>query len=66
MTIGRDLMTQLGLKSYFNLQALQWYGATVYMKEPRSLLEKSDLNEREMREVVMQTAEPAPKREATE
>ena len=36
------------------------------MKEPRGLLGKSDLTSREMREVVMHTAEPFSTREATE
>ena len=36
------------------------------MKEPSGLLGKSDLNKREMREVVMQTAEPSSTREATD
>ena len=37
MTIGRDLMTQLGLEADFKCQVLQWYDATVHMKEPRGL-----------------------------
>ena len=36
------------------------------MKEPSVLIGKSDLNKREMREVVMQTADPASTKEATE
>ena len=36
------------------------------MKDSRNLLGKSDLTKREIREVVMQTAEPASTREATE
>ena len=56
MIIGSDLMVQLGLKSGFNNQVLQWGVATVHMKEPSGLLGKSDLNKCEMREVVMQTA----------
>ena len=36
------------------------------MKEPISLLGKSDLNKREMRDVVMQTAEPAYMQKAIE
>ena len=49
-------MAQLGLMANFKHQLLQWDGATVPMKKPRSLLDKSDLNKRKMREVVMQTA----------
>ena len=64
--IGRDLMVQLGLMAYFKLQVLQWYGATVYMKEPICLLDKSNLNKRKIQEVVMQAAEPAYTIEATE
>ena len=66
MIIGRDLMVQLGLKGNFKRQVLQWHGATVYMKEPSSLQGKYDLTKRKMHEVVMQTAEPASTREATE
>ena len=66
MIIGRDLMVQLGLTSNFNRQVFQWDGATVDMKEPRSLLGKSDLNKRDMRKVVMQTIEPYSTIEANE
>ena len=58
MIICRDLMVKLGLTSKFKRQELQWDGATLHMKEPSGLLGKSDINKREMREVVMQTAEP--------
>ena len=66
MIIGRDLIVHLGLTADFKHQGFQWYGATVHMKEPSSLLGQSDLTKREMREVVMQTSEPASTREATE
>ena len=66
MIIGRDLMVQLVLISYFKRQFLQWDGATVPMKEPSGMLEKSDLNNRNLHKVVMQTSEPASTREATE
>ena len=66
MIIGRDLMVQLGLTANFKRQFLQWYGATVYMKQPSGLLGQSYLTKRNMREVVMQTAEPASTIEATE
>ena len=36
------------------------------MKDSRNLLGKSDLTKREIREVLMQTAEPASTQEATE
>ena len=36
------------------------------MKEPRNFLGKSDLTKRKMREVAIQTAEPASTREDTE
>ena len=66
MIICRDLIVQLGLADDFKRQVLQWDGATVHMKEPSSLIGKSDLTKREMREVVMQNAEAASNREATE
>ena len=48
MIIGRDLMVQLGVTDEFKHQVLQWNGNTVHMKEPSSLLEKSDLTKRKM------------------
>ena len=66
MIIGRDLMVQLGLTADFNHQVLQWYGDTVHIKEPSGFLGQSNLTKREMREVVMQTTEPASAREAIE
>ena len=66
MIIGRDLMVQLGLSDDFKRQVLQWYGATVHMKDPRSLLGQSNLTKSEMHEVVMQTEEPDSTQEATE
>ena len=66
LIIGRDKMVQLGLTSDFKRQVLQWDGATVTMKETRNLIEKPYLNKREMCEVVIHTAEPAPTREYTE
>ena len=66
MIIVRDRMVQLGLKVGFKHQVLQWDGATVHMKYPSSFLGQSDLTKCEMREVVMQTAEPDSTREATE
>ena len=50
----------------FKCQILQWYVATVHMKEPSSLLGKSDLTKSEMCEFFMQTAEPASTRESNE
>ena len=66
MIIGRDLMVQLGLTADFKRQLLQWVSATVHMKEPINLLGQSNLTKSKMRKVVMQTAEPAPTREATD
>ena len=66
MIIGWDLMVKLGLTADFKRQVLQWDGTTVHMKESRNLLGKSDLTKREMRKVVMKTAEPASTREDTE
>ena len=56
MIIGSELMLHLGLKANFKCQFLQWDGTTVHMKEPHSLLGEFNLNKRNMREVVMQTA----------
>ena len=51
--IGRDLMVQLGPKTDFKRQILQWDGATVNMKEPSNFLGQSDQTKRKIREVVM-------------
>ena len=59
-------MVQLGQMADFKRQVIQLDGTTVHMRESRNLLGQSDLTKREMREVVMQTAEPASTREATE
>ena len=59
MIIGRDLMVYIGLMADFNRQVLQWDDDNIHMKEPSSMLGKSDLTKREMRKLVMQTAEPA-------
>ena len=53
------MMVQLGLTSNFKCQVIRWDGATVHMKELRSLIGKFNLNKWEMREVVMQTAATA-------
>ena len=66
MIIGRDLMVQIGITANFKRQVLQWDGATVHMKESIKFLGQSDPTKREMSKVVMQTAEPASTREATE
>ena len=59
-------MVQLGLTDNPKRQALQWDGTTVNTKDSINLLGKSDLTKREMREAVMQTADPVSTREATE
>ena len=66
MIIGRDLVVQIGPTANFKRQVLQWYGATIHMKEPSSFLGKSDRTKRKMRQIVMQTAEPDSTQEATE
>ena len=66
MIIGCDLMIQLCLTFDFKHQVLQWYGATVHMKEPSSLLGQSDITKREMHDLVIHTEEPAPTQEAPE
>ena len=64
--IGRDLMVQLVLTADFKRQLLQWDGATMHMKKPRSFLGKYDVTKRDMRKVVMQSTEPASTQESTE
>ena len=64
--IDRDLMVQIVLTNNFKSQVLQWDCATVHIKEPIILLGKFDLTKRDMREVVMQTEEPASTQEAME
>ena len=59
-------MVQLGLSDDFKRQVLQWDVTTASIKKPRGLVGKSDLNICEMRKVVIQTAEPASTKEATE
>ena len=44
MIIGREFISKLGLTADFKNQVLQWYGATVHMKEPMDLLGKYYLN----------------------
>ena len=66
MIIGRDLIAELVPTTEFKNKVLQWYGATVLMKEPSGLLRKLDLNKREMHEVVIQTSEPDSTTKATE
>ena len=66
MIIGHDLMVQLGLTDDFKCQVLQWDGASIHMKESRNLLGESNITKREMREVVMQNAEPDSTLEANE
>ena len=65
MIIVHDRMVQIYLTANFKYQVLQWDGVKVTMKEPSGLIGKSDLKKREMRKVVMHTAEPDSKREAT-
>ena len=38
ITIGRDLMVQLGPEDEFKRQVLQWDGSTVHMNEPSGIL----------------------------
>ena len=66
MIMGSDLMVQLGLMANFKHQLLQWYGATVHMKDPGILLGPSNLTKSEMSKVMMHNEEPASTREATE
>ena len=66
MIIFYDLMVKLDLLADYQRQLLQWDGITVPMKEPIGLLGKSYLTNRNMHELVMQTAEPVSTIEATE
>ena len=66
MIIGRNLMVQLVLTADFTHQVLKWDSATVHMKESSNFLGQSNLTKREVREVVMQTVEPASIRKATD
>ena len=66
LIIGRDLMVQPVLSADFKSQVLQWYDATVHMKEPINFLGQSNLTKRKMRKMVMQNSEPASNREGTE
>ena len=59
-------MVQLALTEKFKHQVLQWDGATVHMQVPSGLIGQYNPNKHDMREVVMQTAEPASTREYTE
>ena len=59
-------MVEFGLSVEFKHQVLQWGGETIPMKEPISLLRQSNITSCDMREVVIQTAEPVSTREATE
>ena len=57
MIIGHELMVQLFLMDYFNLQVLQWDGAGVSMKYPICLLGQKYLTGHEICEVVIHTEE---------
>ena len=59
MIICRHLMVQLVLTANFKNQVLQWYDATVNMKDPSNFIVRSNVTKRKMRKVVMQTAELA-------
>ena len=59
-------MVHIGLTADFKRQVLQWDGANVHRKERRNLLGQSYLTNHEMRDVVMQTEEPAYTPEDTE
>ena len=66
MIIGRDLAVKIGILDDFKCQILQWDGVELLMKEPSIMLGQTYSTNCEMREVVMQIAEPVSKREATE
>ena len=66
MIIGHDTMVQIGLMAEFKCQVIQWDGSTVHTKDTKNLIGKSDLTKRKMREVVIQTSEPASTQESTD
>ena len=62
MIIWCDTMLHLGILEDLKIQSVQWDGATVLMKETRGLIRQTYLTSSEMREVVLQTAEPVSNR----
>ena len=64
--IGHYIMVQLGLKSDFGCQILEWDNTMVPMKILVNLLVQPGLTKRNIQEVIVQTAEPYSTREATE
>ena len=66
IVIGRDLMVQLGLLANFKHQIFQSNGIITPMKEPNSLIRKSDITSCDMHEVVIKTLEPFSTRIYTE
>ena len=58
-------MVQPGLEINFKHQVLSWYNAVVPMKYSSSFLGQYNLNMSDMREVIIQTSEPASTKEAT-
>ena len=65
MIIVHLITVQLDLKDDFGRQVPAWDDTVVPMKDPCNLLEQTDLNKWDMREVVMHTVEPDPTREST-
>ena len=51
MIIGHDLVVQLGLKTKFGSQIMEWDDMFVTMKEPGNFLGKSNLTQQDTREV---------------
>ena len=66
MIIGCDLMVPLGNMYNSKHQALQWDCTDVPIREPISLLGQPNLTSRNMRKVLIHTAEPVSKMEYTE
>ena len=56
MTVGLDMMVQIGLMADFKRQVLKWDGTAVPMKETSNFLVQTDLTSCEMRKVVIQTS----------
>ena len=57
MIIGRELMIQLGLKSDFGSQILEWDETVIPMKYLGIFLFQTDLTNRDIQDMVMQYTE---------
>ena len=65
MIIGRELMIQLGLKSDFGSQILEWDETVIPMKYLGIFLFQTDLTNRDIQDMVMQYTELDSTKKAT-